>query len=221
MEIDPLAKFKQAQKEGWSNFIPVETATTPTAARLVSFAGIQSGQNVLDVGCGTGVVAVTAAQRGARVTGADLTPELIERARENSKLAGVEIDWQVADVEALPFTEGQFDVVVSQYGHMFAPRPEGSDRRNAARSKTGRHDRVLDLAAGVTHRGQLQPRREIHAATAARSFAAATMGRRHRRPRAVGFEGKKHSIRSRPDALSGVEFETLRCLSRTDGRPDD
>ena len=124
MDNELLAKFKQNQKEGWSNFVPVETFTTPSAARLVSFAGIRSGQTVLDVACGTGVVAVTAAQRGAMVTGADLTPALLERARENSEIAAVKIDWQEADVEALPFANDQFDVVLSQFGHMFAPRPD-------------------------------------------------------------------------------------------------
>jgi SAM-dependent methyltransferase len=124
MDKEILTKFKQNQKEGWSNFVPVETFTTPSAARLVSFAGIQNGQAVLDVACGTGVVAVTAAQRGAMVTGADLTPALLERARENSEIAAVEIDWQEADVEALPFANDQFDVVLSQFGHMFAPRPD-------------------------------------------------------------------------------------------------
>jgi len=123
MDTEILTKFKQTQKEGWSKFTPVESLTTPPAARLVSFAGIGSGQAVLDVGCGTGVVAVTAAQRGARVSGADLTPELLERARENSQIAGVEIDWREADVEALPFANDQFDAVLSQFGHMFAPRP--------------------------------------------------------------------------------------------------
>ena len=61
--------------------------TTPTAARLAKFAGVQSGQRVLDVACGTGVVAITAARMGANVIGLDLTPELLERARENSGVA--------------------------------------------------------------------------------------------------------------------------------------
>jgi ubiquinone/menaquinone biosynthesis C-methylase UbiE len=79
---------------------------------------------VLDVACGTGVVAVTAARLGARVTGLDLTPELLQSARENSRTAGVEIDWREGDVEKLPFEAAAFDAVVSQFGHMFAPRPE-------------------------------------------------------------------------------------------------
>jgi SAM-dependent methyltransferase len=79
---------------------------------------------VLDVACGTGVVVVTAARLGARVTGLDLTPELLELARENGRIAGVEIDWREGDVEKLPFGDAAFDVVLSQYGHIFAPRPD-------------------------------------------------------------------------------------------------
>jgi SAM-dependent methyltransferase len=94
------------------------------AARLVGFAGIKSGQRVLDVACGTGVVAITCALTGARTTGLDLTPELIAHARENSTIADVDVEWHVGDAEELPFEKGAFDVVVSQFGHMFAPRPE-------------------------------------------------------------------------------------------------
>jgi ubiquinone/menaquinone biosynthesis C-methylase UbiE len=91
---------------------------------LVKFAKVRAGQNVLDVGCGTGVVAITAARIGARVRGVDLTPELLERARENASVANVEIDFREGDAEALPFDDAQFDSVLSQFGHMFAPRPE-------------------------------------------------------------------------------------------------
>src|SRR5437762_5497353 len=124
MSADAIAKFKEAQKQGWAHFAPLESMTTPTAARLAKFAGVQSGQRVLDVACGTGVVAITAARIGANVTGLDLTPELLERARENSGVAEVDVDWHEGDVEALPFPDGAFDVVLSQFGHMFAPRPE-------------------------------------------------------------------------------------------------
>jgi len=121
---DVFDKFKTAQKAGWAFFAPLQAITTRAASRLVKHAGITSGQRVLDVGCGTGVVAVTAARMGARVTGLDLTPELLAVARENSAIAGVTIDWHEGDVEKLPFDAGAFDVVVSQFGHMFAPRPE-------------------------------------------------------------------------------------------------
>src|SRR5438309_2736079 len=88
---DPLTRFKEAQREGWKHFAPLEALTTPPAARLVKFANVRAGQNVLDVACGTGVVAITAARVGARVRGIDLTPELLERARHNARVANVEI----------------------------------------------------------------------------------------------------------------------------------
>ena len=128
MSIDPIAKFKETQRQGWAHFAPLEALTTPAAARLVKFAGIQPGQRVLDVGCGTGVVAITAARLNAKVCGIDLTPELLERARENSQLARMEIDWREGDAEALPYSDETFDVVLSQFGHMFAPRPDVATR---------------------------------------------------------------------------------------------
>src|SRR6266516_4415798 len=121
---DQLARSKEAQREGWAHFAPLEALTTPPAAELVRRASPRAGQRVLDVACGTGVVAITAARIGANVTGLDLTPELLERARENSGVAEVDVDWREGDVEALPFQDGAFDVVLSQFGHMFAPRPE-------------------------------------------------------------------------------------------------
>src|SRR3954463_1245257 len=109
MSEDAITKFKEAQRQGWKHFAPLEALTTPAAARLVKFANIRTGQNVLDVGCGTGVVAITAARIGARVHGIDLTPELLDRARSNAQIANVEIDLREGDAEALPFNEAAFD----------------------------------------------------------------------------------------------------------------
>ena len=119
--IDPFDSFKTAQKLGWAHFAPLAELTTPPAAQLVKHAHLRAGLRVLDVACGTGVVAVTAARQGARVTGLDLTPALLERARDNSRIAGVEVDWREGDVEKLPFEDSSFDVVLSQFGHIFAP----------------------------------------------------------------------------------------------------
>jgi SAM-dependent methyltransferase len=121
--MDQFEAFKAVQKQGWAHFAPLETVTMLPATRLVNFAGVGAGQKVLDVACGTGVVAITAARVGAKVTALDLTPELLERARYNSQIAGLEVDWQEGDVEKIPYEDGIFDVVLSQFGHIFAPRP--------------------------------------------------------------------------------------------------
>jgi ubiquinone/menaquinone biosynthesis C-methylase UbiE len=122
--MDPIAQWKENQKKGWAFFMPFETYTCGPAASLVAFANVKSGQTVLDVGCGTGVVAIAAARRGARVTGVDLTPELLAHAKDNASIAQTEIDWREGDAEAIPLGDASCDVVLSQFGHMFAPRPE-------------------------------------------------------------------------------------------------
>ena len=111
MSTDPFAQFKAIQREGWALFAPIEALTTIPAGVLVQFAGVEAGQRVLDVACGTGVVAVTAARRGANVRGLDLSPVLLEHARRNAQTAGVDIEFSEGDVEALPYADASFDVV--------------------------------------------------------------------------------------------------------------
>lgn len=124
MSQDPFAAFKAAQREAWGVFAPTEAFTTPSAAHLVKHAHIKRGDRVLDVGCGTGVVAITAAMHGAQVKGLDLSHHLLERAHWNAELANLPIEFTEGDAEDLPYKDEEFDVVVSQFGHMFAPRPE-------------------------------------------------------------------------------------------------
>lgn len=125
MDPDPFAELKKRQREMWASFGPTATSTTPVAAHLVRFAAIASGETVLDVGTGTGVVAITAARAGGHVKALDLTPELLAQAHENAQIAGLEeIEWTEGDAEQLPYADASFDVVMSQFGHMFAPRPE-------------------------------------------------------------------------------------------------
>ena len=120
--------IKDKARQLWSTFGPFENVTGLAAPKLIQFSGVQAKDNVLDVGCGTGVVAITASRHGAKVSGSDLTPELINQANTNADIAGLDIDFKVADVEDLPYEDESFDFVLSQFGHMFSPRPELSTK---------------------------------------------------------------------------------------------
>ncbi len=99
----------------------VRTFLLPLGPRLVEACGVAEGMRVLDVAAGTGNAAIPAAQRGARVTASDLTPELLEAGRRRAEAAGAQLDWVEADAEHLPFEDAAFDVVLSAIGVMFAP----------------------------------------------------------------------------------------------------
>jgi ubiquinone/menaquinone biosynthesis C-methylase UbiE len=88
---------------------------------LVRACGISTGQRVLDVGAGTGNTAIRAAEAGAEVVASDLTPENFEAGRREAEAHGVELEWVEADAESLPFADGEFDVVTSSFGAIFAP----------------------------------------------------------------------------------------------------
>jgi ubiquinone/menaquinone biosynthesis C-methylase UbiE len=88
---------------------------------LVRACGISRGQRVLDVAAGTGNTAIRAAETGADVVASDLTPENFEAGRREAEAHGVQLEWVEADAEALPFGDGEFDVVTSSVGALFAP----------------------------------------------------------------------------------------------------
>jgi ubiquinone/menaquinone biosynthesis C-methylase UbiE len=88
---------------------------------LVRACGVTTGQRALDVAAGTGNTAIRAAEAGAEVVASDLTPENFEAGRREAEAHGVELAWVEADAEALPFAEGEFDVVTSSFGAIFAP----------------------------------------------------------------------------------------------------
>lgn len=97
--------------------------TLPLAPVLVDACRVGSGQRVLDVAAGTGNAALEAARRGAVATASDLTPRLLDSGREHAADA---VRWVEADAEDLPFDDGEFDVVMSAIGVMFAPHHDRS-----------------------------------------------------------------------------------------------
>ena len=82
------------------------------------------GGRLLDVGCGSGQLALIAAKDGLEVTGVDIAANWVERAQARARAERVNARFEVADAEALPFEAARFDVVVSLIGAMFAPRPD-------------------------------------------------------------------------------------------------
>jgi SAM-dependent methyltransferase len=99
------------------------------AAHLVRYAGVRRGDRVLDVGTGSGIVAITAARQGAQAVGVDPTPALLARARDNATLADCPgIEWEEGTAERLPYGDATFDIVLSEYAHMFTPEPETAAR---------------------------------------------------------------------------------------------
>ena len=123
---DPHAEQKQAMRDRFaqSNYAEIAKFLEPAARALVDACAISAGQEVLDVACGNGNVAILAAEEGAAVVASDITPSMLELGRARAEADGVEIEWVEADAENLPFEDGRFECVTSTFGAMFAPRPE-------------------------------------------------------------------------------------------------
>jgi SAM-dependent methyltransferase len=93
----------------------------PLGPVLVEASGVGPGDRVLDVAAGTGNAAIPAAATGATVVASDLTPELLEQGAAVAAERGVQLEWREANAQALPFSDGEFDAVLSCIGVMFAP----------------------------------------------------------------------------------------------------
>jgi ubiquinone/menaquinone biosynthesis C-methylase UbiE len=134
-----MEEFKERQRAMWAagDYATLSEHIRDVGERVVDRAGVDSGMAVLDVACGAGNAALPAARAGARVTGLDLVPELLEAGRRIATSEGVEIEWVEGDAEALPFAEGSFDRVFSTFGHMFAPRHQQTADEMARVSRAG------------------------------------------------------------------------------------
>ena len=121
--------LKSAHRAMWAlgDYAAVASEVIPgLGADLVEACGVRLGKSVLDVAAGPGNAAIPAALTGASVVASDLTPELIAAGRAEAARQGAELEWRQADAEALPFADGEFDVVLSCVGVMFAPHHQAS-----------------------------------------------------------------------------------------------
>jgi SAM-dependent methyltransferase len=96
---------------------------TSEAESFVARMALEAGAHVLDIACGTGNVTLPLARRGARVTGLDMMPHLLEEARTRADREGLRIRFDEGFAERLPYPDASFDVLVSMFGIMFSPLP--------------------------------------------------------------------------------------------------
>jgi len=122
-EPDPLAARVRAT---WTSgdFGRIARGYELGAAQFITRLGLEAGERVLDVGTGTGNLAIPAARTGALVTGVDIAPNLISQAKTRAAAEGLAIRLDVGDAESLGYDDDEFDTAVSMFGAMFAARPE-------------------------------------------------------------------------------------------------
>ena len=122
-EIESLkARLKATWMAG--DYGLIAKSTESGAEEFIDRLALQPGTRLLDVACGNGNLAIVAARFGAAATGVDIAPNLLEEGRERAKAEGLTIQFDEGDAEQLPYPDASFDVVVSMFGAMFAPRPE-------------------------------------------------------------------------------------------------
>jgi ubiquinone/menaquinone biosynthesis C-methylase UbiE len=118
-----LSTLKSRQQAAWSSgdYAIVGTTLQIVGEELCEALDLRAGQKVLDVAAGNGNVTLAAARRWCEVTSTDYVPALLEHGRARAAAEGLKIAFREADAEALPFTDGAFDAVVSTFGVMFTP----------------------------------------------------------------------------------------------------
>ena len=118
-----FAAIKTRQQATWASgdFAVVGTTLQLVGELLAEAADVRAGEKVLDVAAGNGNATLAAAHRFADVTSTDFVPALLDKGRARAQAEGLDVHFQVADAEALPFPDASFDVVLSTFGCMFTP----------------------------------------------------------------------------------------------------
>jgi ubiquinone/menaquinone biosynthesis C-methylase UbiE len=123
---EDFAELKQRLRATWmaGDFGQIAQRNEHEAESFIRRLNLKPGAKMLDVACGTGNTSIPAARAGAQVIGIDIAPNLLEQARQRAAAENLKIEFVEADAEKLPYAAGQFDVVISMFGAMFAPRPD-------------------------------------------------------------------------------------------------
>ncbi|CAA9235573.1 MAG: Methyltransferase type 11 [uncultured Acetobacteraceae bacterium] len=118
--------IKQRQQATWAagDYAIVGTTLQIVGERLCEAADLRAGERVLDVAAGNGNATLAAARRFAQVTSTDYVGALLDRGRERAAAERLDVSFQQADAEALPFADGSFDAALSTFGVMFTPNQE-------------------------------------------------------------------------------------------------
>jgi ubiquinone/menaquinone biosynthesis C-methylase UbiE len=124
MENDDLAQRYRAWRK---RTLGVVTERLEMAAVLELLAPLE-GKRVLDAGCGDGAYSLAAAERGAMVTGVDLSQDMLAAAQAKSAARGISVDWRQGDVMALPFPDSSFDLAIAITLLCLVPDPRGAVR---------------------------------------------------------------------------------------------
>ena len=117
----PSLKARQQAMWASGDFAVIGTTLQIVGELLCEAVDVGAGERVLDVAAGNGNATLAAARRFAHVTSTDYVPQLLERGRARAAAEGLDVTFEVADAEALPYPTGSFDVVLSTFGVMFAP----------------------------------------------------------------------------------------------------
>lgn len=127
VEVDQALKAKHRAMWALGDYPSVAAEIIPDLGTvLVEACGVGPRHRVLDVAAGSGNAAIPAALAGASVVACDLTPELFDAGRGLAARHRVDVEWREGDAEALPFADGEFDVVLSCVGVMFAPHHQAA-----------------------------------------------------------------------------------------------